>query len=332
MAKRCRASALNMAEKCPGYPELALKVGQIDTPATVSGRERHAAIQRYIDDMAQCADAETVCAAMESSHGDAWETEVELDCLGDASVIGHADAVAWCTESGAERAAVIDWKSGLELFLPPIEDDLQLGAYALGVARRHSPITEVLVMRVHLDARTIASMVYDRAALDAMEARIRAVLESGSELAVGAHCDRCLLRHHCPALREHADEVRAALIALDEPSVAITDAASAVRFRMALPRLESLIQQGKDALRDFLDASGGSASDGTTEVYLSRSSRASMSAPLADVAAVVGSEAAAAHAKVASIKDWSDDELAALRDAGLVKSYDVVQVRTRKAK
>jgi len=188
--------------------ELGVDAALAAIPPDAPWREQCEAIAGHVDELPQ------------GDYELAWAYDPAADtarCLGpwldrayDArpgEVTGTADVVCPPTE-GRERWLVVDFK-GTEA-VDPAGQNLQLGLYALCVARHHDlDSLDVAIIYIEHDG----SLRWDRAhldafALEAIAARVRAVVAAVARLAAlpepdgyatGLHCRRCPALALCPA-------------------------------------------------------------------------------------------------------------------------------------
>lgn len=241
------ASKLELLERCPAAGALPV-VWEESTDAQLAGTARH----RYLQRAREVGPAEALaeipldapwrgqCEAIpleevpEGEHELAYAYDVETDtarCLGpwldrayattDVEVSGTLDLQV----PGAPWL-VVDFKGAGEV--TAARDNLQLGFYALAVARVHG-LDEVDVAigyvghhggffwdRARLSAFHLEAIAERVRAVAAAVRRAAAVLAAGGipDLAVGLHCQRCPAMRMCPA---HVAMVRALVAA--PPSV-----------------------------------------------------------------------------------------------------------------
>jgi CRISPR/Cas system-associated exonuclease Cas4 (RecB family) len=198
-----RPSQLQMADRCGLAPRLAALHPQSSLPAE-RGAALHAEIADWLNEGKRPTSRE-VFALIEHLGSTLragryrGEVPVELrDPETDELVTrGTADAIA----SGKDLTVVLDFKSGAEERVEPVESNLQLHAYALGVAlvqgsreyrtglvflREQAPL--VRVSRAYLPHEWWS--VLDR---------IKAAVKRPPVPTVGTHCNDCYQRRRCPA-------------------------------------------------------------------------------------------------------------------------------------
>lgn len=281
------ASKLELLERCPAAGALPV-VWEESTDAQLAGTARH----RYLQRAREVGPAEALaeipldapwrgqCEAIpldevpDGEHELAYAYDVEADtarCLGpwldrayattDAEVSGTLDLQV----PGAPWQ-VVDFKGAGEV--TAARDNLQLGFYALAVARVHG-LDEVDVAigyvghhggffwdRARLSAFHLEAVAERVRAVVAAVRRAAAVLAAGGtpDLATGLHCQRCPAMRMCPA---HVTLVRALVAAppsVDGLPMLSDEDAGAAWVRVEL--YEDLLKLVKASLRARAELSG----------------------------------------------------------------------------
>ncbi|MCP4549496.1 MAG: PD-(D/E)XK nuclease family protein [bacterium] len=220
-----RASSLGMAQHCPGMPALGARVSRARqawdrggaTEAMLGGTIAHAFLESWISLGPKVADRWLVDNAPEMKDElrkvrqwllsewfdplswDSRYTEVELASAG-LGINGHADLIYMVRDEPG--IAVVDYKygPGQKYYLPPLEQDWQMMAYAvLASFVWGGPVT---VLRVRLSDREVDVLELDEGQLAASRAVLEAIAEQVHDdpenRTPGAHCDSCFYRDACP--------------------------------------------------------------------------------------------------------------------------------------
>jgi hypothetical protein len=173
--------------------------------------------------------------------------------------IGHVDFA--CLHEGVLH--VVDWKfTHQNDFLPPIERHLQMLAYSLSIWRTlpENGIGEVQIHRVRCYSGHQDRLVLTPSQLVEIELLLAEVAESirlaDGQRYTGAQCISCLHRSVCPDRAKLAANIDTTAIA-PYAGGEITSDTEALKFLLACPALEELLQQGKDAVRRWVETKGG---------------------------------------------------------------------------
>jgi hypothetical protein len=190
-----------------------------------------------------------------------WLYEIALSIrLGDLTLTGHADAIGLVS---TEEAIVIDWKygEGQKYILKPIQDDLQMLAYACMAAEQYN-VQSITVMRVRVSDLEVDEIVYGPEQLESGKALLAALVtdihDHRDARTVGPHCEHCLVSEHCIEWREQVHGVRA-LMAI---SGSILTQHQAMRWAMARSAVKQAVADMDIALRSYLANGGVIEADG----------------------------------------------------------------------
>lgn len=263
-----RASALNLARYCHGAHALAA-LHPRDTDATSEGTRKHEALRLAISGVL------TV-----KTSGPSWiretadwicETWPEVSCgvryfeaplrweFGDVELTGHADLIL----VGHAHAKVLDWKTQAGWHLPPLEEDMQMIAYAVMAALTYR-VQRVTVHRVQVDLRESSSLTLEGETLDlaieaVREVAIAAALDPETRTP-GHQCSHCLTRRSCPEYLAAAEDLTCALAPIRGQG--LTTEAQAVRLLKSMQPVKDALEWADGALRDYVRTHGPLVSDG----------------------------------------------------------------------
>jgi len=271
-----RASAMNLSLVCPGSAFLAARLRQrsvnFSTVYTNIGHIGHGALQTAIEN-----GPGTMLDHL-SQHGagpvfvrdmlDFWkflEDERAIDfkaptrCeapmefqAGEVLVTGTRDMVQ---ESGPGLALVADWKFYNDpSMLPPIEEDLQMLAYAVGTAAERQA-DEVEIRRYLVYYRSVHVLVLRGETLEMAAEVVREEAESAwaarATFNVGAQCRSCLVRQHCDVYQGQGKSISTQEIA-PYAGGTFTAPEQVLQFLLAAPLVEERIAAGKAAARAWV--------------------------------------------------------------------------------
>lgn len=286
-----RASALSLAERCPGSWRLRAAVGEPPpSPEMSSGTDDHAELaaleptpraKMFREELLRRLGADPASARFEV-HG-------TLPIGDGLQVTGTVDVLA--TDAATGEPLVIDYKTGSGAHLPPMVDDLQMLAYSA----QHGYARVVRVQVGHEDGAFVVSRCEDfvttdpLAVLEFIAAAARAALYPRAPFLPGGHCSLCRVRDACPA--QHV----LAASCINVPRIGSESAARTVA--LGLTAAERLIKTHKDALRRWVEEHGAVVDGG--RVWGARVSQVEELGAFAPsifrfVAARVGEEAALA--------------------------------------
>lgn len=262
-----RASSLNLARYCHGAHALAA-LHHRDTAATADGTWKHDAIRMALSGVLTVKmlgpswvrdTAAWLLDLWPALRGAQLEQPLESMIVDGVTLTGHADAL---TEADGE-AVVWDWKTGGGHTLPPLDEDLQMLAYATMWARIASA-PRVTVHRVQVDLRQSDSLTLEG---ETLELAIEAVCEVATEAArdpdtrtPGHHCGHCLTRRSCPEYLAQAEDLTCALAPIRGQG--LTSEAQAVRLLRALEAVDDAAEWARDRLKDWVRERGPVRSDG----------------------------------------------------------------------
>lgn len=268
-----RASSLNQAQHCPGFPSLAAKTRpSADTDAAMSaGTLVHAYIEAAIScNMDRRAADERVPIPFDlaSELDDAWPTVEDLiRSLHDircevshstATLSGRADVVA--VNQDGERV-VVDWKwgQGQRMILPRIAEDLQMRAYAALFSASRA-------LRVRLCDGEIDTLDLSPLDHDDLFRRVRIIDEAtkAGELRTGVHCEHCWARVSCDAWRAASESVTTMLAPSQSSTIAPLTRDQATRWALSRQAVKQRCADLDDALRDYLESGGEVEAGGKT--------------------------------------------------------------------
>jgi hypothetical protein len=174
--------------------------------------------------------------------------------LGDGVCLtGHTDWCGWF----ANGAVVIDWKwgHGQKWFLPPIEKDLQMLAYAQMVGQHED---HVEVYRVLISSEEVHHLELDREQLgqdqELLQLVVGDIVDNPDKRITGPHCEHCLARKLCPERLQVAEQ-SLALVPLDPGLLALTTD-QATQYALARGALKERLEELDEALTRYLEAGG----------------------------------------------------------------------------
>lgn len=256
-----RASALNLARYCHGAHALAA-LHPRDTAATTEGTRKHEALRLALSGVLTVKTSgpswirDTAAWLLElwpALRGAQLEREIEWGLPGGVALTGHVDA---CTEEDG-GCVVWDWKTGGGHTLPPLDEDLQMLAYATMWASvtTHQRVT---VHRVQVDLRQSESLTLEGETLTLAE---EAVCEVATAAALdpdtrttGHQCGHCLTRRSCPEYLAQAEDLTCALAPIRGQG--LTSEAQAVRLLKSMAPVKDALEWADSALRDYVRANG----------------------------------------------------------------------------
>lgn len=188
-------------------------------------------------------------------------------------ITGHIDLIQVLRTLGV----VCDWKFYNNLsWLPPIEDDLQMIAYAVGAALLVPELEHVQVHRVacyHLKSEVLE---FDRQMLELAQEAIKEETEkiwaNRTTFTPGAQCLSCLLRQACPAYAAHETGIDTTEI-VPYKGGAITTAEDVLRFMVAAQVVTNRIKEGNEACRKWVRLHGKLEDPSTKKLWGPWSSR-----------------------------------------------------------
>lgn len=245
-----RASALSLAERCPGSWRLRAAVGEPPpSPEMAAGTGDHAELaaleptpraKTFRDELLRRLGADPASARFEVSGA--------LQIGDGLQITGTVDVLATDAATGAPLA--IDYKTGSGAHLPPMEHDLQMLVYSA----QHGYARVVRAQVGHADGAFILLRCDDIVIDEPLSffARIasaaRAALHPRAPFLPGAHCSLCRVRDACPAQKTLADScLGVARIASD---------AEARTVALGITAAERLMKAHKDALRRWVEEHG----------------------------------------------------------------------------
>lgn len=175
---------------------------------------------------------------------------------GEEITSGTADLIA--VDLKQDYPVVIDWKSGRPESQPPVEESLQLAAYAIGYAIACG--AEGVAWRmVFVDERVASPVVYvDHADMWPWIARIKAAATKKPEATPGEHCGRCYQRKVCGSYRERATTT-SALVQLATLEMT-SDVAREIVLR--LPAIREACDMAEEMAKAYVRAGGDVEADG----------------------------------------------------------------------
>lgn len=202
-ATSIRASALTLAEHCPGSWRLRATVGEpAPTVEMQIGTELHAELAAekptpraaaFLDDTARA------LGAVEGPDARRCEVSGTLAIGCGLQITGTVDALLRDSRDGSP--IVVDYKTGAGFHLPPIRDDLQMLTYSAmhGYAR-------TVRISMGIEDGALVAMRHDElepsdylGAFDRLRAAAREALAPRAPLLPGRHCSTCRVRDACPA-------------------------------------------------------------------------------------------------------------------------------------
>ena len=266
-AATIRASALNLARYCHGAHALAA-LHPRDTDATTEGTRKHAALRLALSGTLTVKTSgpswirDTATWLLElwpTLRGAQLERALEWELADGVTLTGHVDAC----DADDDGALVWDWKTGGGYTLPPLDEDLQMLAYAVMWASvtTHQRVT---VHRVQADLRQSESLTLEGETLTLAE---EAVCEVATAAAIdpdtrtpGHHCGHCLTRRSCPEYLAQAEDLTCALAPIRGQG--ITSEAQAVRLLKSMAPVKDALEWADSALRDYVRAHGPLRSEG----------------------------------------------------------------------
>jgi hypothetical protein len=274
-----RPSALQLADAgCGLAAHLSAEAGE-GSVATERGTAFHSLIEGGLKGTRTATSpvATQLIALIRAAAGDtlpASETAVRL-CdpdAGDLITEGTAD-VLWMT--GASLT-VLDVKTGRPEFLPPIDDSLQLHAYALGAALElGAEEYRIGYAIIEPEPRLVWSRVFPAAEWNPILERIKVAAARPPKAVIGPHCDGCFQRKRCPSWLLPAYSGESVLAPFTRPSgLTIDNAAWALQ---AVGAIRTALKIAEAQLQDFAREHGGIVSDGQTWAPQMRRGRRSIS-------------------------------------------------------
>jgi hypothetical protein len=251
-----RASALNLARHCSGAHALARR-HDVTTPYLERGIKLHKQIQDTLETGVEPPEElepffrwlrERIPDAI--NHAADRRFEVELGASwGAMSITGHADLII---RGEAGELLVVDWKGGRGDHLPRVGEDWQMLAYVAMASTEETPIAQVC--RVMVDELHVDHLAIEGEELPILRAAVAELAGGATENAdtrtIGPHCDRCLVRRHCPERVEQAGNFEAALA--PSRGQGLQTEADALRLLQSLGPVKEAIEFAEEALRRFV--------------------------------------------------------------------------------
>lgn len=167
------------------------------------------------------------------------------------------------------KAWITDWKFyNNPSMLPPIEQDLQMYAYAVGIWRQFPEINFVTINRVlcyHLKSETISLELEDlQLAEQALAEQAEFIWDNRTSFRFGAQCSQCLERHFCQHFLEQEKHIGIRKMKPYEGGDFASDA-DALKFILAIPALQTLIEEGMEAAKRYVKETGHNLFDTTSK-------------------------------------------------------------------
>jgi hypothetical protein len=183
------------------------------------------------------------------------EERVEFQA-GTCLITGHIDLIQVLRTLGV----VCDWKFYNNLSrLPPIEDDLQMVAYAVGAALLVPELEYIQVHRVACYQLKSEMIEFNRPMLELAQEAIKEEAEkiwaNRTTFTPGEQCLSCLLRRACPAYSAHEMGIDTTEI-VPYKGGAITTSEDVLRFMVAAQVVAGRIKEGEEACREWVRLNG----------------------------------------------------------------------------
>jgi hypothetical protein len=164
-----------------------------------------------------------------------------------------------------KTAWVLDWKFYNDpSMLPPIGEDLQMHAYAVGTWKEFPFVEKIIVQRILCYYFLYDVMELDISLLNLSEKVLGE--EAGKiwtrrdQFVLGAHCLPCLQRDHCQAWRDQHKNV-ATPAGKPYTGGDFSTETEALQFLISAPALEALIAEGKAAAQRWVTEHGKNIAD-----------------------------------------------------------------------
>lgn len=164
------------------------------------------------------------------------------------------------------RAKLADWKwgPGAQWYLPPIEVDLQMLAYAQLVHASWPEEPEVVVQRVLLTPRLLEELRLSQDDLardrELLLAVVGDIVEGRDHRTPGTHCDHCLARSLCPERLELAEQALA--LVPREPQLTELTSEQATRYALSRKAIRERLVELDKALEEYVESGGVVEADG----------------------------------------------------------------------
>jgi hypothetical protein len=212
------------------------------------------------------------------------EQEIEFQA-GKCLITGHVDLIQVLRSLGV----VIDWKFYNDLsWLPPIEDDLQMWAYALGASLLVPELENVVVHRVACYHLISHKLELDRDTLDlarqALVEETDKIWDNRTTFTPGAQCLTCLMKRACPAYAAKEAHLDTSEIAPYKGGE-LASAEDVLNFMVAAQAVEARIEEGRKQARVWVDKHGPLEDPSTKKIWKGWSSKRDT---ILDAAAALG--------------------------------------------
>ena len=293
-----RASAFNLGRICPGSVTLGIQARDEginhDTEYTAIGTAGHRWLELrikhgehtangYFSDLAASTDISDLQIAVNEFWPWLVESEIiptvksrpDVTIKTETSVMFYVDDIPITgtldlLEIKGDQAWVVDWKfyNNLSL-LNPINEDLQLFAYGVGVAEKYPEVEDVTIHRTLIYQQTADTLVLDRngwlqVAKNAVSEAAQYISENRNTYNVGAQCGHCFQRHICDAWKAQQKNIETHEIAPYEGGD-FANEAEALRFLLAVPVIRQRLSDGLEAAQRLVIANGRDIADITSQ-------------------------------------------------------------------
>lgn len=284
--KRIRASALAHGKICPASVFLgqAREAAGVDnsTAFTAMGTKGHRWLELRLSKGAQAA-AEYLAEvqapdALRLSLAELWrwlcETapspafqdpqpgglQVVTECRMPPFLVGDGVTITGTrdlAEVMGSRAWVTDWKFYNDpSMLPPVSEDLQIYAYAVGTWRQFPQVERVTVHRVlcyhlRIDVLDLDSETLALAEL-ALAEEAQGIWDGRESFRYGAQCGQCLERRGCQRFLQAQRDIGARKMKPYQGGDFDRDS-EVLRFLLAVPSLQALIDEGMAAAKRYVE-------------------------------------------------------------------------------
>ncbi len=361
---KVRASSLDKLKTCHGYAKIASQHDS-SNKYTLCGTLVHLWLEAWINDNEHVANKnwpsyvrtvtndgrlELAQPAQEllliAQQFAAWypkpeghhHTEIELTRKKKGiELVGHADLVIIDHEK--KHCKVVDWKLYRDpSYLPPIEDNLQLKAYAVMTANRYKCKTAeyeiALVRQCDTQNHTL-----DADGLRAVGEEIDTLLEKCAKnrytLNFGTHCGNCLMGPHCPEFQKMSYALAHDLYPYKGGP--IHSGQEAANIAKSLPAAEKMCKAARASLKEWLkdnEVHDDESNKSYRAFEIKRTGVLDPDRALSRLVAKVGSRAySAASLSIKSITNALDEAnispearmlfLEGLKDDGVIGSYSI---------
>ena len=254
-----RPSLLSRAERCGLVPVLAKDAPE--SSAADAGREKHAELAAWVSGGPR---PEWLPESWTAKGTPERKVQLRDPESGDLVTEGTADLVS----VEGETVSVLDWKSGRGFGVPPVDDNLQLHAYALAVALETPGATHYQIVLAFTDREHIqVSRLYHEDEWFSMLDRIKRAATRRPVAVVGPHCDSCFERLRCPAHLLPADPVARDLALVPLTSTDVVPVEAVLRLHRAVKALDALAEKGSEFIKAWI-AKNGPIRDGVQELAL----------------------------------------------------------------